>query len=721
VAAFLFVLELDLIPCDVIISSYPYSQDGTGERRQEMKLSLKNANLKIKLFSFAGLAIFLVLVIVATGLFFYSHIEKNNSAIDQANLKIEGANQSIEEANKFIEGAGEAKTQINEAVKDVMTLRLTEKTYLQFFTPELKNQFDTQAKKIANQLEVLKKEGLSSSFQEYSNFFGQYVDVHTQHHELKKKMPEPLKESQRLLRAIISELEEKEQEKQMQGEALAADEAEMMNVSRDYQIVFLKLQNIQQQFLATGDKKFIEEYKKLASGDVKAHLAALQEFSFALHNENFIKNSKIIQDSLDTFLGYIEKSLSFITKENELIGLLNKSGINIIKSAGVLLTQADQSVVDAKNKASEERDKATAAGKSSVLAKNAAKAAKSSATIFISIIVVSGIMLFIILSFLLLRSIMKPLNRAIEGLTNGAEQVASGSGQVAYSSQQLAEGASEQAASIEETSASLEEMSSMTKQNADNANQADNLMKEANQIVSKANGSMSDLTVSMEEISKASEDTSKIIKTIDEIAFQTNLLALNAAVEAARAGEAGAGFAVVADEVRNLAMRAADAAKNTAALIEETLKKVKDGGNLVARTSDAFTQVAESSTKVGGLVGEISAASNEQAQGISQVNSAVTEMDKIVQQNAANAEESASASEEMNDQAEKMRGYVQDLITLVGSNAKSEIRPAHTRVKAPKSITGESHARVRKEVVAANSRKITPEQIIPLDNDFVDF
>jgi len=332
-----------------------------------------------------------------------------------------------------------------------------------------------------------------------------------------------------------------------------------------------------------------------------------------------------------------------------------------------------------------------------------------------------GGIVIILIGLLIIGLISKPLNRAIEGLTNGAEQVASGSGQVASSSQQLSEGASEQAASIEETSSSLEEMSSMTKQNADNANQADNLMKEANQIVSKANDSMSDLTVSMEEISKASQETSKIIKTIDEIAFQTNLLALNAAVEAARAGEAGAGFAVVADEVRNLAMRAADAAKNTAELIEGTVKKVKDGGDLVATTNEAFTQVAESSAKVGELVGEIAAASNEQAQGIGQVNSAVTEMDKIVQQNAANAEESASASEEMNAQAEQMRGFVQDLIALVGGSKKGETRLARTQVNTPKTITNKAHAApVRKEVVVDDSKEIKPEQVIPMDDDFAD-
>jgi methyl-accepting chemotaxis protein len=278
--------------------------------------------------------------------------------------------------------------------------------------------------------------------------------------------------------------------------------------------------------------------------------------------------------------------------------------------------------------------------------------------------------LTIVLVLFFARGISKPIARVVDGLNEGADQVAAASAQVSSSSQSLAEGASEQAAALEETASSLEQMASMTRQNADHANQANTLMKEITHVVQESNTAMDALNTSMKDISGASEETSKIIKTIDEIAFQTNLLALNAAVEAARAGEAGAGFAVVADEVRNLAIRAAEAAKNTANLIEGTIKKVKEGTEQVNKAGEAFHLVATGTTKMRELVGEVAAASSEQAQGIDQVNKAVTEMDKVVQQNAANAEESAAASEELNAQAEQMKAYVKDLVAVVGGSEK---------------------------------------------------
>jgi methyl-accepting chemotaxis protein len=339
----------------------------------------------------------------------------------------------------------------------------------------------------------------------------------------------------------------------------------------------------------------------------------------------------------------------------------------------------------------------------------------------------------LLLAFFLTRSITRPIIRIIAGLTDGSREVSAAASQVSSAAQSLAEGSSEQAASIEESSSSLEEMSSMIKRNADNAHQANIMMESTQSVVNEADGSMQQLTQSMGEISQASEKTSKIIKTIDEIAFQTNLLALNAAVEAARAGEAGAGFAVVADEVRSLAMRAAEAAKNTADLIEGTVKKVKDGTSLLARTNEAFTKVSDSAGKVADLVSEIAAASTEQAKGISQINTAVTELDKLTQQNAANAEESASAAEEMNAQAETMLGIVGELVAMVGggNNGKREKSLGRRSVETPSRVQLPIHSegKVLKAALPSPVRRTStkdyemdPEAVIPLDEkDFADF
>jgi methyl-accepting chemotaxis protein len=349
---------------------------------------------------------------------------------------------------------------------------------------------------------------------------------------------------------------------------------------------------------------------------------------------------------------------------------------------------------------------------------------------FIIIAIVIFLALTIVAVVLFARSISAPIQNAVDQMGEASNQIASASSEVASASQSLAEGSSEQAAAIEETSSSLEEMSSMTKQNAGNASQADSLMKHANEVVQKANSSMASLTSSMREISAASEETSKIIKTIDEIAFQTNLLALNAAVEAARAGEAGAGFAVVAEEVRNLAMRSADAAKNTSGLIEGTVKKIKDGSDLVTKTNEAFAEVAVSSSKVGELVGEIAAASQEQAQGIDQINKAVAEMDKVTQQTAASAEESASASEEMNAQAQQMRHISLTLAGIIGGGSSGNGVGSHNRVDIPvkKGIRGALTAVSAGKGTGGNvasykkGGKLRPEQLIPMDEgQFKDF
>jgi methyl-accepting chemotaxis protein len=341
----------------------------------------------------------------------------------------------------------------------------------------------------------------------------------------------------------------------------------------------------------------------------------------------------------------------------------------------------------------------------------------------------AGTLMALVLGIILSVTITGPIRRIIIGLSEASEQVSTVSSQMSSASQQLAEGASEQAAAIEETSSSLEEMSAMTAQNAQNGGQANLFMSEMSHVVGDAKASMTELTASMEAIARASEETQKIVKTIDEVAFQTNLLALNAAVEAARAGEAGAGFAVVADEVRNLAMRAAEAAKDTASLVEGTIVKVKEGSQVVVKASEAFQRVEESSAKVGDLVSEISAASGEQALGITQLARSVTEVDQVIQQNAANAEQSASASEELSAQAEQMNELVAELVALIegGRERTGRMIGAETRKWNPSTVetsvvlsqpralpdlTGDKRSGGAVSVNGRKEREIAPKQIV---------
>ncbi len=268
------------------------------------------------------------------------------------------------------------------------------------------------------------------------------------------------------------------------------------------------------------------------------------------------------------------------------------------------------------------------------------------------------------------RQINITLRRTARDLSEGAGQVASAASQVSSSSQSLAQGSSEQAASLEETSASTEEISSMAARNSQNSVDAASLVTQSAQKFVQANETLDQMIVAMGEIDTQSGKIAKIIKVIDEIAFQTNILALNAAVEAARAGEAGMGFAVVADEVRNLAHRSAQAAKDTASLIEESISKSREGKTRVDQVAAAIRDITAEGTKVKILVDEVNLGSQEQARGIQQVGKAVVQMEKVTQSTAANAEETASAAEELNAQSETLMDIVEQLNAMVGEGEK---------------------------------------------------
>lgn len=302
------------------------------------------------------------------------------------------------------------------------------------------------------------------------------------------------------------------------------------------------------------------------------------------------------------------------------------------------------------------------------LSSEASAEVKSSARnqiIINSSLLVTAIVVFGVVLLFVRRSVVNPVNRIIDVLTEGSSQISSASGEISASSQSLAEGATQQAASIEETSSAMGVITDQTKRNATDATDASSIVGKARNEAEQGAKAMNEMIEAMREINQSSMEISKIIKVIEEIAFQTNLLALNAAVEAARAGEHGKGFAVVAEEVRNLAQRSATAAKDTASRIGDAVKKAQVGGEIAGRAEKMLMSIVESVKKVNDIVSGIATASNKQAQGVEQVNGSITQMDKVTQHNAAVAEEIAAASEQLNAQAESLNDVVKDLFGLI--------------------------------------------------------
>jgi len=284
---------------------------------------------------------------------------------------------------------------------------------------------------------------------------------------------------------------------------------------------------------------------------------------------------------------------------------------------------------------------------------------------FILAMITITILLGIGVSFVLSRLIIQPISEVVDGLTGSVEEVEHGSSQVAELSYQLSKRSAEQASGINEKANDLKNISDISNQNAHHASEADQLVSETNKVVTDANTSIVELNAFMKDIFEASEKTSQIIKTIDEIAFQTNLLALNAAVEAARAGEAGAGFAVVAEEVRNLAMRSAEAAGTTEALIQSITDKIHGGTSLGEKTTKAFEEVATRVSGVGELISSISALSKDQAAAIEKLSASMNQMKSAVQQNVENSQDSAESSIQMTEQVEMMKTYVDQLVYVI--------------------------------------------------------
>jgi methyl-accepting chemotaxis protein/methyl-accepting chemotaxis protein-1 (serine sensor receptor) len=317
---------------------------------------------------------------------------------------------------------------------------------------------------------------------------------------------------------------------------------------------------------------------------------------------------------------------------------------------------------------------------------------------------------------LVLRNVTRNLRQLAAEMSEASAQVAGAAGQVSSVSQSLAQGASEQAASLEETSASSEQVNSMSRRNTENSQSAAEVVAQSQQKSAETNGKLEQMVVAMSDINASSDKISRIIKVIDEIAFQTNILALNAAVEAARAGEAGAGFAVVADEVRSLAQRCAQAAKDTAGLIEESIAKSNGGKVKVDEVAAAIRTITAESVKVKTLVEEVNLGSQEQTRGIEQVARAVVQMQSVTQTSAASAEQAAAAAQELTAQSVAMKASVDRLVVMVGedrSGRGSQPRPGASSIGRPSKMPRGAEPRR-----AASLGTMNGNQSFPLTDDF---
>lgn len=511
---------------------------------------------------------------------------------------------------------------------------------------------------------------------------------------------------------------------------------EMLGISK----VFMDSAN---QYLTSQNNKMLEEIKTKGNAERLEKISNINtiiNLGNSIRITNFraqaLRDSAMLSEAIATFtqINELLDKMKLVTKQDtnlQQIEAIRSSGDNyktkLIEFQNVWKkrTEIEAMRTTKSNEVTDALDKINELGLT-----NTVKIAKSTnvsltaSTIIMMIGLTVAVILGIALSIIIISSITKSINRIVSSLKTGAEQVFQASEQLSFASQSLAEGSSEQAAAIEETSSTLDETSSMVQQNTENTKQASVLSNSAKESADKGNKEMEEMMKAMREIKASSSEISKIIKVIDDIAFQTNILALNAAVEAAGAGEAGMGFAVVAEEVRNLAQRSAQAAKDTADMIETSISRADRGAEIAEKVAHSLDEIRNQSKKVNEIMNEITTASQEQAQGIFQINKAVNQMEQVTQSIASGAEESASSSEELSAQAESLMEIVTNLIVLVEGEkeaGRSNMKMSSHKIEERHEKT---HARVTKSHVKmnrSNSKEFSPENIIPLNEDSTDF
>jgi hypothetical protein len=408
------------------------------------------------------------------------------------------------------------------------------------------------------------------------------------------------------------------------------------------------------------DAVVLQDASALNASDAEA---ATGEAAIAAARDKLEYNSDLHQQAVDLLARY-----SDLHARCKAVYSAAMSATTMSDSAQNDLTKTEQ---DSKAMESALADFYTLVGKTSyqneldaVNSSNSHQAYLGGCLFLIAILIAAGSL------FIMEKQVSAPLRELAHRLADGAHKVGQSASQVSASSQSLFQDSSQQAASLEETAASSEEIRSMAQTSTQNCSSTAELVSMSQNKFVLTNQSLTELTSAMDEINTSSTKISKVIKLIDEIAFQTNILALNAAVEAARAGEAGMGFAVVAEEVRNLSQRCAQAASDSAAMIEESIGKCESGKLKLDDVTAAIKAVTEESLKVKALVDQINVGSAEQTRGISQIARAISEMEKVTQASTTNAESGAAVAESLNTESESLNEIVRILSSVVeGTNA----------------------------------------------------